>query len=327
MKIGNVEITGRLFLAPMAGVTDKAFRIICKENGAAVTVTEMVSTKALMFQDKKTRKLLELAQIEKPASVQVFGSDPDTMVAGARKALEISGGQILDINMGCPAPKIAGNGDGCALMREPKLASHIIQAIKKNVEVPVTVKFRKGWDNENINCLEFARMAEESGADAICIHGRTRSQMYSGKADWDIIREAKAMVKIPVIANGDIFQPEDAVEILDYTGADFAMIGRGAMGNPWIFKQANALLQGKSKPSAPKFEERIATAVRQMELASVQKGEHIAMLEARKHLIWYLKGMSGMKEFKNRIAVLNHLQDMYCLQDELIKFEKKGGQP
>jgi tRNA-dihydrouridine synthase B len=321
VKIGTVEIPGRLFLAPMAGVTDLAFRDICKENGAAVTVTEMVSTKALMFQDKKTKRLLELSEKENPASIQVFGSDPATMAAGAKKALEISGGHILDLNMGCPAPKIAGNGDGSALMKNPLLASRIITEVKKAVDVPVTVKFRKGWDESHINCLEFAKMAEESGADAICLHGRTRTQMYSGKADWDMIGEIKARAHIPVIANGDIFEPQDAVDILKKTGADFAMIGRGAMGNPWIFSRANALLAGKPLPPLPPFGQRLDTAVRQMKLAAQHKGEHIAMLEARKHVIWYLKGVSGMKEFKKRIAGLNRLEDLYQLRRDLAELE------
>ena len=240
MQIGTVKIDGRLVLAPMAGVTDLAFRRICREHGAALTVTEMVSTKALCYQDRKTPRLLELAPDEHPAAAQIFGHEPETMAEGARIALEKSGCDIIDINMGCPAPKIAGNGDGSALMRSLPLASRVIEAVVKAVNVPVTVKFRKGWDEGSVNCVEFARMAEQSGAAAIAVHGRTRAQQYSGCADWDAIRAVKQTVSIPVIANGDVAVPEDAVRILEYTGADGAMIGRGALGDPWIFERANA---------------------------------------------------------------------------------------
>ncbi|MFQ9127987.1 MAG: tRNA dihydrouridine synthase DusB [Butyricicoccaceae bacterium] len=243
MQIGTVKIDGRLVLAPMAGVTDLAFRRICREHGAALTVTEMVSTKALCYQDRKTPRLLELAPDEHPAAAQIFGHEPETMAEGARIALEKSGCDIIDINMGCPAPKIAGNGDGSALMRSLPLASRVIEAVVKAVNVPVTVKFRKGWDEGSVNCVEFARMAEQSGAAAIAVHGRTRAQQYSGRADWDAIRAVKQAVSIPVIANGDVAVPEDAVRILEYTGADGAMIGRGALGDPWIFERANVLLE------------------------------------------------------------------------------------
>ena len=220
MQIGNVTINGKLALAPMAGVTDLAFRHICREHGAALTVTEMVSAKALCYQDKKTPRLLELGADEHPAAAQIFGHEPDTMAEGAKLALEKSGCDIIDINMGCPAPKIVNNGDGSALMKEPELASKVIAAVVNAVDVPVTVKFRKGWDEKSVNCVEFARMAEQSGAAAITLHGRTRSQQYSGTADWDAIREVKQVVCIPVFANGDVAEPEDAVRILAHTGAD-----------------------------------------------------------------------------------------------------------
>ena len=317
MQIGTVKIDGRLVLAPMAGVTDLAFRRICREHGAALTVTEMVSTKALCYQDRKTPRLLELAPDEHPAAAQIFGHEPETMAEGARIALEKSGCDIIDINMGCPAPKIAGNGDGSALMRSLPLASRVIEAVVKAVNVPVTVKFRKGWDEGSVNCVEFARMAEQSGAAAIAVHGRTRAQQYSGRADWDAIRAVKQAVSIPVIANGDVAVPEDAVRILEYTGADGAMSGRGALGDPWIFERANALLETGVCPPLPPFAERMDTAVRQIELAAAQKGEHIAMLEARRHVNCYLKQQSGLKTFKSRICALERLEQLYEIVEEL----------
>ena len=297
MQIGNVTINGKLALAPMAGVTDLAFRHICREHGAALTVTEMVSAKALCYKDKKTPRLLELGADEHPAAAQIF-----------------------DINMGCPAPKIVNNGDGSALMKDPELASKVIAAVVNAVDVPVTVKFRKGWDEKSVNCVEFAKMAEQSGAAAITLHGRTRSQQYSGTADWDAIREVKQAVCIPVFANGDVAEPEDAVRILAHTGADGVMIGRGSLGDPWLFERANALLETGICPALPPFAERIDTAVRQIELAAEQKGEHIAMLEARRHVNCYLKRESGVKTFKNRICALTKLSDLYEIADELKAF-------
>ena len=317
MNIGRVYVPSQLVLAPMAGVTDLAFRQICSELGAGLTVTEMVSAKALCYQDRKSRGLLKLFPGEHPASVQIFGSDPVCMAEAACLAAEISGADIVDINMGCPAPKIAGNGDGSALMRSLPLASRVIEAVVKAVNVPVTVKFRKGWDEGSVNCVEFARMAEQSGAAAIAVHGRTRAQQYSGCADWDAIRAVKQTVSIPVIANGDVAVPEDAVRILEYTGADGAMIGRGALGDPWIFERANALLETGVCPPLPPFAVRMDTAVRQIELAAAQKGEHIAMLEARRHVNCYLKQQSGLKTFKSRICALERLEQLYEIVEEL----------
>ena len=232
MQIGSVTLAGRLALAPMAGVTDRAFRQICREHGAALTVTEMVSTKALCYQDKKTPRLLALAENEHPAAAQIFGHEPETMAEGAKIARAVSGCDIIDINMGCPAPKIVNNGDGSALMRDPALAAEVIEAVVQAVDVPVTVKFRKGWDESSVNCVAFARMAEAAGAAAITVHGRTRAQQYSGKADWDIIRAVKQAVSIPVFANGDVAEPADTVRILEHTGADAVMIGRGLLETP-----------------------------------------------------------------------------------------------
>ena len=317
MQIGCVTLAGRLALAPMAGVTDRAFRQICREHGAALTVTEMVSTKALCYQDKKTPRLLELAENEQPAAAQIFGHEPETMAEGAKIARAVSGCAVIDINMGCPAPKIVNNGDGSALMRDPALAARVIEAVVRAVDVPVTVKFRKGWDEKSVNCIEFARMAEAAGAAAITVHGRTRAQQYSGKADWDIIKAVKQTVSIPVIANGDVAEPEDAVRILEYTGADMAMIGRGALGDPWIFERANTLLETGVCPPLPPFSERMDTAVRQIELAAAQKGEHVAMLEARRHVNCYLKYERGLKAFKTRICALERMEQLYALAEEL----------
>lgn len=317
MQIGSVTLAGRMVLAPMAGVTDRAFRQICREQGAALTVTEMVSAKALTYGDKKTPGLLALGVDEHPAAAQIFGHEPETMAEGAKIAREISGCDIIDINMGCPAPKIAGNGDGSALMRDPALAARVIEAVANAVDVPVTVKFRKGWDEKSVNCVEFARMAEQAGAAAIAVHGRTRAQQYSGNADWDAIAAVKQAVSIPVIANGDVAVPEDAVRILRHTGADAVMVGRGALGDPWIFARANTLLETGVCPPLPPFAERIDTAVRQIELAAAYKGERVAMLEARRHVNWYLKGQSGLKAFKMRICALERLEELYPLADEL----------
>ena len=317
MQIGSITLAGRLALAPMAGVTDLAFRQICREHGAALTVTEMVSTKALCYQDKKTPRLLALGEDEHPAAAQVFGHEPETMAEGAKIARAVSGCDIIDINMGCPAPKIVNNGDGSALMRDPALAARVIEAVVKAVDVPVTVKFRKGWDEKSVNCVEFARMAEAAGAAAITIHGRTRAQQYSGKADWDAIRAVKQAVSIPVFANGDVAEPADAVRILEYTGADAVMIGRGALGDPWIFERANALIETGVCPPLPPFAERIGTAVQQIELAAAQKGEYIAMLEARRHVNCYLKYERGLKTFKTRICALERLEQLYGIAEEL----------
>lgn len=317
MQIGNVTLGGRLVLAPMAGVTDRAFRQICREHGAALTVTEMVSAKALCYQDKKTPRLLALAENERPAAAQIFGHEPVSMAEGAKIARAVSGCAIIDINMGCPAPKIAGNGDGAALMRDPALAARVIEAVCKAVDVPVTVKFRKGWDQSSVNCVEFAKMCEQSGASAVAVHGRTRAQQYSGQADWDAIRAVKEAVTIPVAANGDVFEPEDAARILAHTGADMVMIGRGALGDPWIFERANALLETGKCPPLPPFDVRIDTAVRQIRLAAADKGERAALLEARRQVNYYLKRQSGMKAFKAQICALETLDQLDRLAAEM----------
>jgi len=294
----------------MAGVTDLAFRTICREQGAGLTYTEMVSAKALVYQDRKTCSLLQLGEDEHPAGVQIFGSDAGCMAKAAERALEISGADFIDINMGCPVGKVVKSGDGSALMRDPYKAMGIIEAVVKAVSCPVTVKIRKGWDKGNVNAVEFAKMSETAGASAIAIHGRTRTQMYSGKADWDIIREVKTAINIPVLANGDVFSAGDAVRILKYTGADMAMIARGAMGDPWIFRQAAAQINGEEAPGRPPVKERAETALRQFQLAAAQKGEHIACLEARKHYAWYLRGVPHSGYFKERISKASTMEDL-----------------
>ncbi len=310
VKIGNVEINGRLTLAPMAGVSDFAFRAVCTELGAALTTTEMVSAKALVYGDCKTRSLLYNPEVCHPFAAQIFGHEPEVMAEAAPMAIEYSGAEILDINMGCPVGKIVKSGDGSALMRSPELAGRIIEAVVKSVSVPVTVKFRKGFDGGNVNAVEFAKIAEQAGASAIAVHGRTRVQMYSGRADWDIIRDVKRAVSIPVTANGDIFTPEDAEHILRYTGCDLAMVGRGSFGYPWIFAQANALLEGKPVPPLPPLAERIDVAVRQTEMYAEQNGERLACLEARHQIPWYLKGVAHAGYYKQQLVRLETLDEL-----------------
>jgi len=315
VKIREVEIKGHTALAPMAGVTDLAFRTVCRELGASYTYTEMVSAKALMYQDKKSRALLKLGEGERPAAAQIFGSEPSVMAEGAAKAIDISGADVLDINMGCPTGKIVRNGEGSALMQEPELAMRIIESVVSAVTVPVTVKIRKGWDKGSINAVEFAKMAEAAGACAIAVHGRTRSQLYSGIADWDIIAEVKRAVNIPVIANGDVFTPEDAVKILKRTGADLVMIGRGSLGNPWLFSGAEAAVRGEEIPAVPPLARRCDTAVRQFELAKEDRGEKIACLEARKHYSWYLHGVPYSGYFKEQISKIETMDDIYRITE------------
>lgn len=310
LQIGNITIDSKLALAPMAGVSDLAFRTICRELGCGLLYTEMVSAKALVYKDKKTNSLLKLGANESPIGAQIFGSDVHCMAEGAALALEISGVDFIDINSGCPVGKIVKGGDGSALMKDPDKAMKIIEAVVKSVPCPVTIKIRKGWDKGNINAVEYAKMCEQAGVSAIAVHGRTRVQMYSGKADWDIIKAVKSAVKVPVIANGDIFEAKDAEKILKYTGADMGMIARGSFGNPWLFQQASALLAGQEIPLRPPIRERAKTALRQFEIATEHKGEHIACLEARKHYSWYLKGVPHAGYFKEQIIKAATLDDL-----------------
>ncbi len=310
MRIGNLETNGLMVLAPMAGVTDWAYRTICAELGAAVTVTEMVSSRALVYQDKKSIGLLRKTPTGL-CGAQIFGNDPEIMAQAAKLALGHSGCDFLDINMGCPMPKIANNGDGSALMKDHRLAGQIVRAVVDAVDVPVTVKTRIGWDRGSIHVVDMAKILQDNGAAALAIHGRTKSMLYSGRADWDTIREVKQAVSIPVMANGDIFGGEEAVQCRKRTGADAFMIGRPAFGNPWIFRQANAALNGEEIPALPPLSDRIDVALRQIELAKEDKGEHIACLEARKQMAWYLRGVAHSNYYKEQISGISTMEDVY----------------
>ena len=310
VRIGSVGINGPVTLAPMAGVTDFAFRAICTELGAALTTTEMVSAKALCYGDKKTKSLLYNIPGCRPFAAQLFGHEPEFMAEAAPMAIECSGADILDINMGCPVGKIVRSGDGSALMRDPELAGKIVQAVCAAVDVPVTVKFRKGFDGGSVNAVEFAQVMQQAGASAIAVHGRTRAQMYSGRADWDIIRDVKRAVTIPVIANGDIFSGADAEHILRYTGCELAMIGRGVFGDPWLFSEANACIEGAELPERPPLSERMALALRHTKMYAEKFGERLACLEARHQIPWYLKGVAYAGYYKQQLVKVETLDEL-----------------
>jgi len=310
VKIGSVELQGNLTLGPMAGVTDFAFRGVCHTLGAALTTTEMVSAKALCYHDEKTKELLYIPVDEHPSAAQIFGHEPEVMAEAAQMALELSGADMLDINMGCPVGKIVKSGDGSTLMKTPELAAKIVESVRAAVRVPVTVKFRKGWDNGSANAVEFARLMEQAGADAVAVHGRTRAQMYAGRADWDIIREVRKAVQIPVIANGDVFTPEDASHILRYTGCELAMIGRGSFGNPWLFEQGQAAIDGREVPELPPLSERIELAENQIVTLASRLGEHRACMEARHQLPWYLHGIPHSAVYRQELTQVNTLEDI-----------------
>ena len=318
MKLGPYEIENPLMLGPMAGVTDWAFRTVCAELGANITVTEMVSSRALVYQDQKSRKLLRKNE-GSLCGAQIFGNDPAIMAEAAVMALEYSGCDFLDINMGCPMPKIANSGDGCGLMRTPEVAGEIVKRIVDAVQVPVTVKCRLGWDKGSINVLDFTKRMEDNGASMVALHGRTRAMLYSGVADWDYIRKVKEQLTIPVIANGDVVDGESARRCLKWTGADGLMVGRASFGDPWVFQQVSAAMAGQEIPERPCLKERIGLAVRQFELSEQDHGEKIACLEARKHFAWYLRGVRNASYYKKEITSLTKMEDIYRVAKEIIR--------
>ena len=322
MKIGTLELDNNIFLAPMAGVTDLPFRCMCKEFGCGLVYSEMVSAKGLYYKDKKTGTLMKIDETEKPCAIQIFGSEPDIMAQVIPEVIA-KGADIIDINMGCPTPKIVNNGDGSALMKNPKLAGEVIRKCVDASCLPVTVKFRMGWDSENINAVEFAKVAEANGASAVTVHGRTREQFYSGEADWNIIKEVKNAVKIPVIGNGDIFCAEDAVNMFSETGCDAVMIGRGAEGNPFIFRQINELIKNGEVSYYPTNREKVECAIKLLVDLAAEKGENRGVKEARKHIAWFIKGLPGNAQIKTLVFKLTKEEEVLKVLRDYIEREHK----
>ena len=316
LKIGNVELENRYILGPMAGVTDLPFRLLCREQGAGLLCMEMVSAKAIMYNNRNTEQLLTIHPDERPVSLQLFGSDPKIMSEMAKR-IEERPFAILDINMGCPVPKVVKNGEGSALMKEPKLVYEIVSAVVKAIGKPVTVKIRKGFDDEHVNAVEIARIIEEAGAAAVAVHGRTREQYYSGKADWDIIRQVKEAVSIPVIGNGDVTSPERAEELVRRTGCDGVMIARGAQGNPWIFSEMITYEETGVVPPRPGKEELKEMMLRHARLQLEYKGEYSGIREMRKHVAWYTKGIPGAARLREKINAVESLGELENLLTSL----------
>lgn len=311
MKIGNIILENNVVLAPMAGITDMAYRLICKEMGVGLVYSELISSKGLYYKDKKTEELMIIDEKERPISLQIFGSEPEVMAQVVYERLNNRDDvDIIDINMGCPAPKIVKNGDGSALMKSPDLVKEIVKNVVKVSSKPVTVKIRKGWDEGNINAVEIAKIAEDQGASALTIHGRTRDQFYSGTADWDIIKKVKNSISIPVIGNGDVFTPEDGKRMLEYTGCDGIMIGRGIRGNPWLIKRTIAFLERGEELPLPSDKERIEMIIRHLNMLCDLKGERVAVKEMRKHIGWYTKGMRDSAEMRNKINTITGKEDL-----------------
>lgn len=321
LNIGGVPLKSHAVLAPMAGVSDRAYREFCVRFGAAYCVSEMVSSKALSFNSKKSEELMEISDLERPCGIQIFGDDPKCMADAAKHALE-NKPDIIDINMGCPAPKISSNGSGSALMKNPRLCGEIVKAVTAVTDIPVTVKIRKGWDDDSVNAVEVAKICESAGAAAITVHGRTRQQYYKPPVDYDIIRAVRESVSVPVIANGDIDSAERAKEVMDITGCDLVMIGRATLGNPWIFSQINAYLENPNvKIHTPDLEERLGVMIEHIGKMVEYKGEHMAMLQARKLVVGYFKGMKGAAALRNEAGKIKTLDDLYELRQKALSLQ------
>lgn len=321
LNIGGVPLKSHAVLAPMAGVSDRAYRELCVRFGAAYCVSEMVSSKALSFNSKKSEELMEISDLERPCGIQIFGDDPKCMADAAKHALE-NKPDIIDINMGCPAPKISSNGSGSALMKNPRLCGEIVKAVTAVTDIPVTVKIRKGWDDDSVNAVEVAKICESAGAAAITVHGRTRQQYYKPPVDYDIIKVVRESVSVPVIANGDIDSAEKAKEVMDITGCDLVMIGRATLGNPWIFSQINAYLENPNvKIHTPDLEERLGVMIEHIGKMVEYKGEHMAMLQARKLVVGYFKGMKGAAALRNEAGKIKTLDDLYELRQKALSLQ------
>jgi len=321
LNIGGVPLKSHAVLAPMAGVSDRAYRELCVRFGAAYCVSEMVSSKALSFNSKKSEELMEISDLERPCGIQIFGDDPKCMADAAKHALE-NKPDIIDINMGCPAPKISSNGSGSALMKNPRLCGEIVKAVTAVTDIPVTVKIRKGWDDDSVNAVEVAKICESAGAAAITVHGRTRQQYYKPPVDYDIIKAVRESVSVPVIANGDIDSAERAKEVMNITGCDLVMIGRATLGNPWIFSQINAYLENPNvKIHTPDLEERLGVMIEHIGKMVEYKGEHMAMLQARKLVVGYFKGMKGAAALRNEAGKIKTLDDLYELRQKALSLQ------
>ena len=321
LNIGGVPLKSHAVLAPMAGVSDRAYRELCVRFGAAYCVSEMVSSKALSFNSKKSEELMEISDLERPCGIQIFGDDPKCMADAVKHALE-NKPDIIDINMGCPAPKISSNGSGSALMKNPRLCGEIVKAVTAVTDIPVTVKIRKGWDDDSVNAVEVAKICESAGAAAITVHGRTRQQYYKPPVDYDIIKAVRESVSVPVIANGDIDSAERAKEVMDITGCDLVMIGRATLGNPWIFSQINAYLENPNvKIHTPDLEERLGVMIEHIGKMVEYKGEHMAMLQARKLVVGYFKGMKGAAALRNEAGKIKTLDDLYELRQKALSLQ------
>jgi len=318
MQIGGLTINGSAFLAPMAGVADRAFRELCMEHGASYFVTELISAKGITYGDKGSKELLQIGNIARPCAIQLFGDEPDVMARAAQTAANYAP-EVIDINMGCPAPKVSGHGSGCALMKNPKLVYDIVKAVRTAVDIPVTVKIRAGWDENSINAVEVALAAESAGADMIAIHGRTKKQMYAPPVNLEIIRRVKENVSVPVVGNGDIRSPEDAAHMMDYTGCDAVMVGRGALGNPWIFEQINSYLEKAEKPAPVTVRDKMETMIAHTQRICEYKGEYVGMREARKHAAWYLKGLANAAQYRRQTSSLEKLEDIKSLAERVLE--------